>query len=273
MSAYSYAQINAGGTTVLCNFNEANDTVRLGGNPTVDIEYKQLEWQCVYTAGNQEYTAEDILSETDAENPRITMSPLFNDSLMFYLNVTDMDDNILTDNVLVVSSTFMCIAEDPMFYVNPGDSVEIRPYCESPFKPMTCQWLSDYNIQDNSQVRTLVWPEHDTTYHFIVTDAVGCSIEYYAKVYVNPLHINQNEQEHYYVYPNPVNENSFLFLKQTNSKKTIYFYDMTGRRHASVETSGDRIKISELLQSSGTYIYVIKIGGKIKKQGKIIYAR
>jgi hypothetical protein len=273
MSAYTHAQINAGGTIILCNFNEKTDTVRLGGNPTIDIEYKQLEWKCTYTVGNQTYTAEDMLTETDHENPRITKSPLSGDSLMLYLYVTDMDDTILTDSVLVVASTFICIAEIPEFHVNIGDSVEIRPYCESGFKPIRCQWLSDYNIQDNSQVRTWVWPERDTTYRCILTDAVGCTFKYYAEVYVTPLQIDQNKQDQYYVYPNPVNENSFLVLGQENKKKAVYFYDLKGTLHAFMETSGGRVKISELLQDSGTYIYVIKVDDQIKAQDKIVYAR
>ena len=267
----SQITIDAGRYTVLCNYDEISDTITLGGDPTIEGDYKDACWSAVYKWNSIIYTTNDLIDDSTSLNPRIKMSPANKDTITFYIYVTDLADSIHVDSVQVVSSTYGCL--DESYYIQKGDTVVITPDCASNWMPFSCTWLTDYNIDSLNLLEAKVWPNIDTVYKYKISDAVGCSIQSYVNIYVSPTNNREDTQNKIGLYPNPIKENSILYFENWNKKKEIFFYDMEGTLIAFKETNNNTLNIAEHLKYSGTYIYIVKINDEIEAKGKIVYAK
>lgn len=271
---FGQLEIDAGDNLVLCNFDPYNDSIYLGGNPTViSGEYVKLYWDTEYDIGNSTFYASNFLDDTLSLNPRIIDVPLSGDSLYFFLHAEDSEENLFTDSILILSSTFACL--DRMdYYMNAEDTIQIFPTCESFNEPYTYLWSPNYNISSISIGAPYIWPEYDTIYYLTIIDNLGCSYDVEYKIYVTSSSINGaknlNEIE---IYPLPGNEKTLIkFNSYINSEKLIELFNLEGKQVGRLQTNENEIKFSRFNIGGGFYVCKITIDNKLKFSKKIIYA-
>lgn len=273
---YGQVEIDAGENILLCNFDPFNDSICLGGNPTViSGEYEKLFWYATYNVfGDEVYYASFFVDDTLSLNPKFISAPFSGDSLYFYLYVEDLSGNVYIDSVLVISSAYICLDEYGTEYINENDTIQIYPFCESPFEPFSYVWFPNYNISDTLVSNPFIWPENDTVYVLTITDNLGCSYDIEYKIYVTPASINGAESlNEIEIYPLPGNENTLIkFNSYINSEKLIELYNLEGKQVGQLQTNENEIMFSRFNIGSGFYVCKITVDNEVKFSKKIIYA-
>lgn len=271
---FGQLEIDAGDDAVLCNFDAFNDSICLGGNPTViSGEYVKLYWDAKYNIGNLIFYASDFLNDTLSLNPKIIDVPMSGDSLYFFLHAEDLEGNLFSDSLLMLSSTFACL--DGMdYYMNAEDTIQVFPDCESFNEPYTYFWSPNYNISDTTIGTPYIWPDCDTIYNLTIIDNLGCSIVSKIYVYLLPSTVdNLDSSTEILIYPLPANEKTIIQLNNyLNSEKLIDLISIDGKQIIRLRTKENIIRFSEIEIKKGFYIYRVIIDNEIKYSGKIYYA-
>jgi len=273
--SYGQVEIDAGENILLCNFDPFHDSICLGGNPTViSGEYVKLYWEAKYNYGNHIYCASNYINDTLGLNPKFIDTPVSGDSICFYLYVEDLSGNVYVDSVVVKASSYICLDEYGLEYMNENDTIQIYSFCESLNEPYSFAWYPNYNISDTTINNPLIWPENDTIYVLTITDNLGCSYYIEYEIYVSPASISNVERlKGIIIYPLPGNENTVIqFTNYMDNEKIIEFFNLEGKRIIYLKTNENEIKLSKLNISSGYYICKITVDNNIKYSGKIIYA-
>jgi len=121
--------VDAGKNDTLCEINLVVEAFYLGGMPTAQggVAPYIYVWSCRYNPfpdfPSLNLTASDFLDDTTAANPR--MLYLANDSLTFYLRVTDATGVICYDNTKYTYSRYIWSLDYKFAYIDPGDSVQL----------------------------------------------------------------------------------------------------------------------------------------------------
>lgn len=273
--SFGQVQIDAGDNVLLCNFNSYNDSIYLGGNPTlISGEVAKMYWDAKYDVGYRIYSASFFLDDTLSLNPKFINAPSSGDSVYFYLHVEDLSGNVYLDSALVISSMYYCLDEYGTEYINENDTIQIYPFCESPFKPFSYVWSPNYNISDTIVSNPFIWPENDTVYILTITDNLGCSYDIEYEIYVSPASINGTERlNEIEIYPLPGNENTLIkFNSYINSEKLIKLFNLEGKQVGQLQTNDNEIMLSRFNISTGLYICKITVDNELKFSSKIIYA-
>lgn len=99
---FSQLVANAANDTAFCvsNWEEAG----IGENPSANggTEPYTYTWSAEYKFAGRTYTASHMLVDTTVANP--VFKGYFNDSAIFYLMVTDSEDSLAFDSVIVQNS-------------------------------------------------------------------------------------------------------------------------------------------------------------------------
>ena len=181
------------------------DSFYLGGSSTVPLGTPPYTyaWSCEYIIGNMVYTASDYLDDTTVANPQLLGTN--QDSLTFYLTVSDSLGNICQDTILIKFCWIGYLLFDLIEYIAPGDTISLYSNIWGNCSPLAYTWTPDYNISDLNIGSPLVWPDTSTIYYHIVTDSIGCqSFEMPFRVYVIPTGTSESINEvELQLFPNP----------------------------------------------------------------------
>ncbi|NEN25244.1 T9SS type A sorting domain-containing protein [Cryomorpha ignava] len=266
-----------------CSVNAGNDiTVCVGMDGFEQILGESLviengtppytySWSCNFSIGTFNYSASDFLNDTTLANPELI--GLVDDSLEFYISVTDFNDNTCSDTLVVFfCQTFMTL-EDKQTTIMQGDTAQLYPGVFSNCEPITYQWTPNYNISDPNIPYPAVWPDTTTYYVATAIDSAGCEmIDSSFKVFVNPLNtIELGINSSVKIFPNPMSDFFVVeFSGISIDNLSIELYDAQGRMVRKANVSGDRTEIKRGDLQSGLYIYRLFQGIQSAGQGKLV---
>ncbi len=207
--------------------------------------------------------ASDILDDTTSATPRLTYLNI-DDSLAFYLKVTDNLNNECFDTVVLTSSYFVIAPASFDFNISLGDSVFLNfgtnVYSENDFENSTYCWLPAHGLSDNT-LRTGFWAKPDSTisYSVTVTDSKGCSLtggQYYT-INVLPAGIEEfeNNKPIFNIYPNPTSDYIFIDYQTDTNIKELKLVSISGQQLVSQKDNLKSICLEDI--SAGVYVLEI----------------
>jgi hypothetical protein len=264
--------IDAGDDAKMCNYF---NTVKLGGNPSASggTAPYTYQWKCRFYHQYPPLPVQYIIDNPASPNPAINAGCYFlNDTIEFYLTVTDTDNNILKDSVNVIISTFSILTVENGVTINIGDSAQISPRnVVGGISPFTYLWSPSAGLSDPLIEKPWAKPPVSTSYSVKVTDAIGCNANDYCWVEVRTTGIDANEVKNApEVYPEPINYSSVIHLNDPSLiNLTIKVYNQDGRFVFSDRFYQD-YRIGEKISAPGLYFYRILDGNKPVSGGKII---
>jgi hypothetical protein len=270
---YGYAQftVDAGSDVKECHYY---DTVRLGGHPSASGGKAPYVygWKCrfYHTAGW--YPIWDILKDPASPNPIINENCFYlNDTIEFYLTVTDSDQNILKDSVNVIFSTFMILTIENGVTINFGDSAQIISRWVGGISPFTYLWSPSAWLSDPLIEKPWAKPPVSTSYSVKVTDAIGCTANDNCWVEVRTTGIDRVGYSFgSIVHPDPITISSVItFNGQFTENLIIKVFSQDGRVVLSDRYYQD-YRIGEKITTRGFFFYQIFDDNKPVTGGKII---
>lgn len=181
--------VDAGKDTVVCM---CSDTLRLGGTPTAQggTELYTYTWKLAPVFyKDYQLLASDLLNDSTASNPILNCYPFINDTVTFFVTVTDADSNTKSDSVkIAVSSIELKYAIGFVSTINQGDSVQLEPLnVFNGIAPFSYQWTPATGLSNPFDKNPYAKPDESTQYTCIVTDALGCTTQDQNDVVVNPV--------------------------------------------------------------------------------------
>lgn len=271
---------NAGNDTIFCSIDGTKEFL-LGGNPTATggIPPYTFTWSCNYSANianlTFNYTASSFLNDTTLANPQMISVVETNDSIMFYLTVTDSEGNSSSDSVLIRFCSFYMSSHMDV-NIQKGDSAHIFASVSTDCPAATYKWSPNYNISDIDSENPIVWPDSSLIYSVEISYYTGCVYYDVCQVNVSPSsNVNVlSEQIDIEVYPNPVSDELFISFNSPLmlSEHYIYIYDSTGRVNLTYNFTQSKnqyqLDLSALIP--GIYYYRIKNDKTNIKAGRFL---
>lgn len=263
---------NAGPDKVYC-WNADNDEdpvlgadiVATGG--TAPYSYK---WEAhdIYVIGPYQwhYFASDFLNDTTAANP-IMINNSQNEEVTYILTVTDANNNISIDTVVVRQSKFMWTLDYWEFTINQGQSIYLEwgaaAYSDRP--PFQHYWHPTHGLSDSTSATFWAHPDHSISYSCKVTDALGCYVDAFRyRINVIPVSTNDLDLVTAKTFPNPTySKLTFILDQKIINILKLSIFDIEGRlMHQEVLKETEfTTDLSSL--PSGRYLY--RITGDQKK--------
>lgn len=212
---------DAGTDAEYCNMD---GMVQLGGNPSAlgGAGPYTYSWNCLSPdLSSFGKSVADILDNTGAANPIISDLFEINDTLLLELAVQDRFSEGTKDTVCVVVSSLLVKGSDNNeFAIAGGESIEISPVnIVNGIAPLSYLWTPASGLSDPAMETQELQPDSSITYEVLVTDALGCKTTDQFFLTVNPNALSSWSvfaSEASYVYPNPVNEFSSIYLTIDN---------------------------------------------------------
>lgn len=249
------------------------DNVYLGAAPTVTggIPPFTYTWTCNYSLLNMLFfTASDFLDDTTSANPQLL--EFTDDSLAFYLTVSDALGNTCADSVTVrFCGNFVMTMVWKYDNINQGDSTILFPSIAQGCDPLSIEWFPNYNISDPSSWNPIAWPDTNTQYYSIVTDAAGCQANGGTfDVFVSPLSTGGSEHQisAINIFPNPLAVRSTISVSSGNV--LMLFYDVWGRQVFETRTNGSTELLRSDFKTAGIYFYAVFKEDSFIGQGKLV---
>jgi len=263
INAQSQCIAEAGQNTTIC-MDAGIGAVFLGGSPsaiggTPPYTYK---WETSYTLGSNTYYASTFLNDTSLSNPQLTN--FAQDSLLFYLTVTDSLGNSCRDSVEIRFCQFFMTLEDKRAYITQGDTVQLYHSVWSNCTPLQIQWFPNYNIANSTSETPSVWPDTSMIYSAIITDSAGCTISDGFMVYVAPVSVQEfSNNIKFKITPNPTSGILNIEFNEATLKNVLVL-NIYGQRvyHSSTKNQQFQLNLSE--HPPG--IYIIEIRDDEKKE-------
>ncbi len=230
----SVGQIIDAGSDATLDYNFIK-TYQMGGNPTIinSNDSTKYLWECSFTdKWGSKHVASDILNDTTIANPILKDSfILINQNIKFRLSV-NYNGNIIKDsvNISVKCYGWTTLVNNGKI-ISKGDSTVICP-CNviGGIAPFHYLWNPSYKISDIAIKNPIVYPDTSIKYRVIVTDSIGCVWEDYFTVQVKSItHLdNIGLPTKGIVYPNPLTENSRIYIPQNSPGAKIEIFDIYG---------------------------------------------
>lgn len=185
---------DAGAQVSFCADGSTNYFLQGSGGGNSPLTYT---WSCkpiVWPSGLTFY-AHHLLSDTSASQPQLVDSEI-NDSILFYLEVTDANTCTSLDSVLVVFSTFTKRLEYHTFNLPLGDSVflDYGTNIVGGIEPIIYVWHPSSSLSDSTSLEFWAKPDVSTSYYCTITDALGCSAKASPYYYINVYGVGIEEQ-------------------------------------------------------------------------------
>ncbi|RFC54742.1 T9SS type A sorting domain-containing protein [Brumimicrobium aurantiacum] len=195
-----------------------------------------------------------LLNDTTIANPTFSGNSFVEDSILFYLKVTDNQGCQSFDTLLVTTSQFFIHLGQLSFTINAGDSIYLDDGTNvmASFQPSTYDWNPSYGLSDTT-IASGFWasPATSTAYAVTVTDSEGCSQTggAYYFINVNTVGLSENNLDLVELYPNPTTD--IVNIKNGESIQKIELYDTDGKKMKVNFKSKNQIDLSGL--SKGSY--------------------
>ncbi len=274
-TSVAYAQLiaNAGPDKGLCvNSDNPNqpvlgaDTVALGGTPPYTYKWEAKDTIHIGSYYD-EVTASYLLNDTTLANPTMIHTAPFSDQVYFKLTVTDANNQIAIDSVLVRQSTFMFTLDYWEFTIDKGQSIFLEwgaaAYSDRP--PFQHYWHPTHGLTDSTSATFWAKPDYSIAYSCTVTDAFGCYVDAFRyQINVRPVGINDVELLQASVFPNPaINRLDFKLDGQADQSRELSIYSLNGGKVLSQPVSAAEFTIDVSSLSPGEYLY--RLTGKDNK--------
>jgi hypothetical protein len=258
---------NAGPDLYVCFSDTA--TVTLGGSPSANFGTPpyQYAWSMQPILGSS-LTSAFFLNDSTLANP-VLISPADNDTIHFYLTVTDSLGCISRDTVLVYGSTFLSGLGFISFTINRGDSVNLNRghNVTGGLGAKTYLWRPNHGLRDSTNASPgWVKPDTSVNYYVTVTDETGCSATgLYYFIRVNQIGLKEPLASQIKVFPNPVREKLQVEIPVDLELNTLRLLDLTGRLVRALNSSGESHSLSDL--PSGVYfVEAVFSNGEVFRQ-------
>jgi len=217
-----------------------------------------------------------MLNDTSAANPDfIYNGGYLQDSMVFFLKVTDNNGCQSFDTIAVTTSLFGIHLLSWNFFINEGDSVFLNftPNIGSGYGQTDYLWNPTHGLSD-STLASGFWakPDSSISYTATVTDSKGCvrtAQEPTYHIYLNSSGLNENyfSNEFISLFPNP-----FDGILQIQSEKenisNITIYSNDGTKQFQHEGNPKFLNLENL--SSGIYVMEVQLNNGKVIQKKII---
>lgn len=207
--------------------------------------------------------ASHMLDDTTAANPNFIYNGSFlEESMTFYLTVTDAAGSQSMDTILLTTSIFGVHLIIYEFTINKGDSVYLNfiPNICCGFGDYSYVWSPSHGLSDTTLAMGF-WAKPDTTivYHATVTDSKGCqkSGAPFYFIFVNTVGIDEpsEDQSELLIYPNPTSDNISLVFNKDIIVKEIKLLSLNGMILYSQKENLDFVELDQF--PSGIYIVEI----------------
>lgn len=270
ISVHSQLVSNAGENFHFCTYPDSINSLIVGGVPgaTGGVPPYTFSWSIspleLYEGSDIVLHASDILDDTTISNPNILDFTL-NDTLIFYLKVTDSQGNESFDTTIITISAFV---KELLYYdysINVSDSIFLDKgtNISSLFdnsNNLTFLWTPSASLS-NPNIGNYIWakPSISTWYSVLITDSFGCAAQGdpYYYINVNSVGFTDNACESYFrISPNPANEYLYIQNLENYEIDEIKIIDMTGKAVMSSSCNIEKfIDISEI--ENGLYILLL----------------
>ncbi len=268
---YSQIVADAGNDTAFCSsdWEEAS----FGGNPSAlgGTEPYSYAWSAEYKYAGHTYTASFMLEDTTVANPVFT-SP-FQDSARFYLRITDADQVIAIDSLMVRFSSFTACLMDCREEITLGDSVQLGHCVSGGISPLHFSWTPVESLSDPGSETPWAKPQISTTYEVVIFDSIGCQTTSSCKVLVVPVGIPPDNLngDHLQIYPNPSSGIvNFSFTHPQSNNSVLTLFSAEGRLVKEYMVSEPVLTIDLTDLNHGLYIYNWIISDETIGAGKIV---
>jgi hypothetical protein len=256
---------NAGNDKISCQNDPDADSVQIGGSPSASsgIQPYSYSWYIQpiqWFPGSFKIYASDILDDTTASNPHI-IDRWAEDTITFYLNVSDSIGNQCTDSCVAVFSNFTRSLAIRYFTILQGDSIYLNhgANIDGGIGNLSYLWRPNHGLRDSTLV-TGFWAKPDSSikYYVTVTDDVGCSDrgDDYYYITVNHMSINENLLNNgVKIFPNPASDILNISLKELNVRR-LSVCNVLGQEVYHSDTFREQIDISSY--PLGIYILTLE---------------
>ncbi len=253
--AFLHAQCTADAGTDSHYCSETH-SIQLGGNPTASggTGPYTYEWWIdpIYLGvSSKPYIyASDILDDTTIANP--ILSYYKEDSLTFFVRVTDSLGCQDVDTVIFTFSHFGYHLFYWTYYINPGDSVYLNevPNIGGGYGNYTFyDWNPSHGLSDTN-LASGFWAKPDSSifYTATVTDTKGCTKTALGATYFIYIvtGIDDAESTDISVFPNPTEDYLRIEVKDNQPLKEVLLFNNHGQEVPLRLLSTDRYDISHL---------------------------
>ncbi len=177
--------------------------------------------------------ASNILDDTTSANPTLTYLNI-EDSVKFYLKVTDALNCTSFDTCTITTSNFGIHLGQFVYNITRGDSVFLNQGANV-FGGVgsTFLWSPTHGLSD-STLYSGFWakPEYDIAYQVTVTDSNGCVTTGGAYYIINvfSVGVQETKKQTLKIYPNPTNDLAIIEGLDASHIHELSLFDVTGRR-------------------------------------------
>ena len=221
--------------------------------------------------GTTNLHASTFLDDTTLASP--TLLSLWDDSMTFFLQVEDVNQQVCYDTVIVSASIFGTHLGALSFYINAGDSVLLfgGPNVSSNYPIDSLVWRPSIGLSDSTVATPMASPPTTQDYRCAVWDSQGCYQEGspFQTVVVSPVGIEENaEASTIQVY----SQHQELIVNATTEvlPYQLNLWDTQGRLVLSknVVTATERIATNGF--GNGVYLYGAQTEHRLLQSGKLL---
>lgn len=256
---------NAGDDVHLCS---PDSSAQLGGNPTAfgGVPPYVYEWWIDPIPTSSQTIpylfASNILDDTTSANPTLIYTGSFiNDSISFYLKITDSLGCESVDTIVLTKTHFGLNLLSFSYWINQGDSVYLNQGANigGGWGNTFYSWSPTHGLSDSTALSGF-WakPDSSIAYSATITDSKGCQMTgppFYF-IYVNPVGIDDVKNNYAIkLYPNPTSDIIFINLHENKDIKEIKILSLNGQEMISQNKNTKQISLKNI--PNGVYIIEI----------------
>lgn len=254
------------------------DTLQLGGQPTASggTAPYTYSWSFHDSIGaNIHVYASDFLNDTAIANPELSMS--WENDMTYILKVTDANNQVCYDTVVITSSIFVGHLGQYGMTVNAGDTITFlfgtNISSNRPVKSYL--WRPNHGMIDSTSENPTVAPTRSTAYHVVITDSAGCSATGGDYVFVTVNHVGLEEDyslKEIEIYPNPVRGRLHISLPRELADETLVFVlsDATGKVVESFHNYSNEEIEAEITLPDGLFLLKIFRDAQLLAMRKVV---
>jgi len=256
---------NAGADLHICS---PDSSAQLGGNPTAfgGVPPYVYEWWIDPIPTLSQTTpylyASNILDDTTSANPTLIYTgSLIDDSISFYLKITDSLGCESMDTIVLTKTHFGINLLSFSYWINQGDSVYLDQGANigGGWGNTFYSWSPTHGLSD-STVLSGFWakPDSSIVYSATISDSKGCQMtgSPFYFIYVNPVGIE--DVKNYYaikLYPNPTSNIIFINIHDNVAIKEVKVVSLNGKIMIFQNENTNQIHLKNI--PSGIYIMEI----------------